>query len=595
MYVNHKYYFFVKVSVLWYNSEEMSPSSIGGGNLPDSGGLMGKTFMLHDKTVHRRRVLYLLLLLILVCLLTGCGNTNPKVESGQETVVETSSQAETEEAKLPDALFLTDIMEAGDFGYCSSVDMDETYLVFICENFVELPQDGGAIQETVSEDETKESAEGETQTETVAETVAGDEEGRYQDVYHLLIYDYRKQEILFSQDMDEFQEDCLGSVSIEKDGTLLVYNEYTKEGLRYDLTGQCLGKASLDPLCFSQDMVEQAELTTYVPSVYKDYVVAEKNNLRIRWFKDYPNQYFIGEGEENSFQLSNSGTTLLSAWEGYATEGTALKFAVADLCHGQALGTKTLDFSLFAAYRSDTINPEYGDASVSVMTGAVGEEYAFLYLEFSNPGESSIRIPYLYAYKNYHDFDVELGATVVSKDDIKSVTKAYRKEVSDQYGVEILHSKKGLEDYNHKVKGKLSYLEEYVMLRSIDEILGQFPENLCREIPGKLFEKFRIYLVKRIKGTAVNGGSTAAYASNADGIVYIVMASETYSPENFVHELWHTMEWRVSMYYQDRYYASRENQKKYQLFDDMWEKLNPKSFTYLYDREATKTYKKRYF
>ena len=159
--------------------------------------------------------------------------------------------------------------------------------------------------------------------------------------------------------------------------------------------------------------------------------------------------------------------------------------------------------------------------------------------------------------------------------EVETVTKDRAAEISEKYGLTVVINP----DYSISEGQDLipndTCVPAYMYLDLLDETLGEFPEGIFPEmLADDMFEEFRFCI-----GKSIDDDFSAAYSTNRDGILYIVMGTSSFSKSNIAHEMMHSMEYRMDNIWHQ------------------WNKLNPKGFEYYGDpREANNTdYDENYF
>ena len=159
--------------------------------------------------------------------------------------------------------------------------------------------------------------------------------------------------------------------------------------------------------------------------------------------------------------------------------------------------------------------------------------------------------------------------------EVEEKTKTRAAELSEKYGLTVVINP----DYSISEGQDLipndTCVPAYMYLDLLDETLGEFPEGIFPEmLADGMFEEFRFCI-----GKSIDDDFSAAYSTNRDGILYIVMGTSSFSKSNIAHEMMHSMEYRMDNIWHQ------------------WNKLNPKGFEYYGDpREANNTdYDGNYF
>ena len=149
--------------------------------------------------------------------------------------------------------------------------------------------------------------------------------------------------------------------------------------------------------------------------------------------------------------------------------------------------------------------------------------------------------------------------------------RAYAKSLSEKYGVEVLVWKDAVEEQPWDYDLEAEYLVNVLWreLELLDQRLALYPGTILPDTASH-FTGLKICLVRRISGTAESGSLDAAtglqFLSGTDA--YVAVAAGEYSERALYHELFHVMETHILTE---------------SIAFDQWDSLNPSGFSYDYD------------
>lgn len=160
-------------------------------------------------------------------------------------------------------------------------------------------------------------------------------------------------------------------------------------------------------------------------------------------------------------------------------------------------------------------------------------------------------------------------------DEIERKTKERAQQMSDKYGLSIVVNPDYGVSEGMELISNDTFVPAYLNLDTLDETLGAFPSGIFDEMrDGGSFDEFRLCI-----GKSIDDDFSAAYSTNMDGVLYVVLSTSSFNMSNISHEMMHAMEYRLRDIWND------------------WRKLNPRGFEYYGDlREANNSdYDSNYF
>lgn len=360
-------------------------------------------------------------------------------------------------------------------------------------------------------------------------------------------------------------EDIFGA-RYDDDGNILVYNDYTKQCVRYSPKLERIsGAESYTPVNtdeLGKDNESVDESFSHYDSFAYDYYEYDKNErVNCYAFYDESDKLYFADGERFS-PSSGSGKRVLGSLikDGeYSRE----ELVIYDFSSGKII--------------NQVVSPDYGiNKSVCLIGSYMAADSAFVMFEEGSgepEGDEQAEYKNHYFIWNYNlgRKDAEFEMRTMTAEQIKAENSALIKEIKELYGIDIYINKANQEtldkDEVYALDLTATPYKAYVAIRAIKYFFTNFPENFIKEIYTGMEHietgGFEIYIAKDIVGFP------NAYANTWGEKFEIALETNGFSINTFSHEFMHIIDARLEDYYWE------EN------LDDLWSENNPEGFEYL--------------
>jgi hypothetical protein len=377
--------------------------------------------------------------------------------------------------------------------------------------------------------------------------------------YYLTIYNTKTSKVRINHkklDKKFCALDDIYGAQYQSNGQILIYGvDYKKnyvsvgKGILYNASLKQIKKINYtEP--DSGDYTKKSSLITTRFCGEKEYAFNYDSEGLYQYlvFYDTPKYIYIEKDAKNLCQINYKKKMLTCK---YSSKGNKnyLNFTVKDYNKGVCINRIT-------------ISPQKKNSIMSLVRSCMNGKYACLIVEEYKDEKTTVT-PYLWDYTQ-NSSNTKLNVKKLTQSGLSKENTTLIQNIKTKYGIHI---------YNKSIKSdvgegeqceKASPISLYIVLTTMQEALKLFPEGffkeLCQSDPN--WKSCDIYMVEDIPG------NTAGYVRYSD--CAMVLGARVFTNSVLVHEFMHQMDIQIYAYYE----------KQNQDFSDMWNALNPKSFTY---------------
>ena len=430
--------------------------------------------------------------------------------------------------------------------YVLSAELGEKYWVLLSSVFIP----DSSEQEEVSAD-------------TVQEVPEEEVQGEY--YYQLTLVDPDTAKVVRSADIKDCPFEDITGVSFDKDGNIVVFNEFDKVSALY-----------------SKKLKKKSEKLPY--EVQDTDAKAKKNKIiddSFSRFETFASDYieFLGDkrvnayafyGEDNKIYLAENER--FSPFCGY--EKRVLGTMITEAIESKET-IRVYDFAT-STLVNEIKTPDYGKGRYASLSNAVlrGESAFLVVGDGSKDGvddDETFTNHYYLWYYNDSPLAQPFEAESVTQEQLEGKNRQLCKQIQKDYGIEVLINQPNQstldKDEVYSLVLTATPYKVYYTLTGLCAFFAKLPAGLVTEVYTGMEhihpKGFRIYLAKEIVGYP------NAYANRWGDYFEMALSTDCFSTDTLSHEFMHLMDARLD----DCYWE--EN------LDDVWSESNPEGFEYM--------------